>query len=292
MGFKTNGFRTGGQGQLNMNLFVDYHVHPGYSIDAQDATIQEYCQKALSIGLDEICFTPHMEVDPVRSHLDWFVRVDGSPRPMEDFQWLDFYFKDIENARNTFEPLGLKIKAGIEVGFDRGLEKRIELALDGYPFDFILGSVHCIEHQAISSSRESRKYFPGRDMYKVVKEYFLTISEAVRSGLFHCMGHLDLYCRYGINFYGQAIVNAHRGLVEPILAEMAKSGVGLEVNTSSIRRGLQQFHPNREILEQAVKAGITAFTVGSDAHKPEDLGFQTRKASDLLTELGARHLRY
>lgn len=292
MGFTPNGVRTGSQSQLNMKPFVDYHVHPGYSIDAQDATIQEYCRKALSIGLDAICFTPHLEVDPVRRHLDWFVRVNGTRQPMDEFQWLNRYFEDIENARDTFGPQGLTIKAGIEVGFDRGLEKRIEHVLDSYPFDFILGSVHCIEHQAISSWRESREYFPGRDMYQVVKEYFLTLSEAVGSELFHCMGHLDLYCRYGINYYGQAIMSAHRGLVEPILAKMAKRGIGLEVNTSSIRRGLHQFHPSREILEQAVKAGVTVFTVGSDAHKPEDLGFKTQEAINLLAELGAGHLGY
>jgi len=48
--------------------------------------------------------------------------------------------------------------------------------------------------------------------------------------------------------------------------------MGLEVNTSSRRRGLEEFHPTREMLTLAAQAGIKIFTVGSDAHSLDQLG--------------------
>jgi len=268
-----------------MSINLDYHIHPGYSIDAECVGISEYCRRALEIGLDEICFTPHLEVDPVRRHRDWFVRLGGERHPMDDPRWLEHYFREIEAARREFASTGLRIRAGLEVGFDRGLEKAVEKITGAYPFDFILGSVHCLEHQAISSWEESKNYFPSRTLAQVAAEYFQTVQEAVQSRLFDCIGHLDLYCRYGRRFFGPEIYTAHRGLVEPVLQQMSVLGTGLEVNTSSLRRGLDDFHPGREILILAREHGVRVFTVGSDAHCLADVGDHTAEARDLLHSL-------
>ncbi|OAT80275.1 histidinol-phosphatase [Desulfotomaculum copahuensis] len=268
-----------------MKKNLDYHVHPGFSIDAEPCSIDEYCRQALAAGVDEICFTPHLEVDPVRRHRDWFVRMNGERHPMNDLRWLNRYFAEIDRARYRYASTGPVIKAGLEVGFDRGLERTIENITTAFPFDFVLGSVHCLEHHAISSWEESRAYFPTRTLAQVTREYFTTLDEAVQSRLFDCIGHLDLYCRYGHRFFGPAVFSAYRGQVEPIFKQMALCGTGLEINTSSLRRGLQDFHPAREILILARDQGIRTFTVGSDAHRPADLGDHTVAALDLLHNL-------
>ena len=76
----------------------------------------------------------------------------------------------------------------------------------------------------------------------------------------------------------------HREMIEPILSRMAKQGMGLEINTSSYRRGLKEFHPTKEILRLAVQAGISVFTVGSDAHTLCELGDNIEAALLLLKE--------
>lgn len=265
---------------------LDYHVHPGYSIDAEDYSILAYCQQALILGLKEICFTPHLEVDPVRRQLDWFVRVKGKLHPMEDLSWLDCYFHDIEEARSQLNSRELKIKAGLEVGYERGCEEKIEKILKNYPFDFVLGSVHCLEHQSISSWQESRRYFSSHNAEEVCGKYFQVLKEAVQSNLFDCIGHLDLYRRHGETILGTTLKTAHKGMIEPIFREMAHRNMGLEVNTSSLRRGLAEFHPSRDILLQARECGIKIFTVGSDAHRLCELGAHTDEALLLLEEMG------
>jgi len=66
-------------------LRTDYHVHPDYSIDASPVKIREYCQKALELGLAEICFTTHIELDPVRREKDNFVNLNGEKVPVLNF---------------------------------------------------------------------------------------------------------------------------------------------------------------------------------------------------------------
>lgn len=274
----------------------DYHVHPGYSIDAEPFSIADYCRRAAETGLKEICFTPHLEVDPVRRHLDWFVRVNGAVCPMEDLNWLDFYFRDIEDARKAWSGRGLTIKAGLEAGFDLGLEKAIERVVLGYPFDFVLGSVHCLDHLAISSMRDSKLYFPGKEPARVVSEYFTVLEEAVKTGLFDCIGHLDLYRRYGCRFFGEEILKAHEKVAAPLFKKIAAKGMGLEINTSSLRRGHNDFHPTGAMTEMAIRSGVRIFTVGSDAHRLDELGCDVEAAMKKLSDLGMKpatyHLRH
>ncbi|MDK2820939.1 MAG: histidinol-phosphatase family [Clostridia bacterium] len=263
---------------------TDYHVHPDYSIDAFPVKIRDYCHRALELGLGEICFTTHLELDPVRREIDNFVFFKGKKHSVHDLTWLDGYFSEIARAREEFEAAGLKVKAGIEVGYDRGLEKDIEKIVEEYPFDFVMGAIHCLNHIAISSMKESPRYFSSRSLAEIRNDYFTTLKEAVKTGLFDCIAHVDLYRRYGIKHCGPGILTIHRGAIEPVFKEMARKGMGLEVNTSSRRRGLKEFHPSPEIISLAAEAGIKIFTVGSDAHSLDDLGDHIQDALALLED--------
>lgn len=261
---------------------TDYHVHPDYSIDALPIKMRDYCFRAVELGLREICFTTHFECDPVRRHIDNFVFLDGKKHPADDLTWLDSYFKEIEDARKEFGTDGLKVRAGIEIGYEPGQERKIEKVLRTYEFDFVLGAIHCLDHIAISSIQESPRYFRSHSISEMQKDYFNSLKLAVETGLFHCIAHVDLYRRYGIKYYGHEILTVHQGAIEPILKKMAQLNIGLEINTSSLRRGSKEFHPSKEIVSMAVEAGIKIFTVGSDAHSLEDLGGYIDKALAFL----------
>lgn len=264
---------------------TDYHVHPDYSIDASSATIKDYCYKALDLGLTEICFCTHVELNPERKDKENFVIVKGEKCSVYDFHWLDSYFEEIFRMQDELKDAGLKVKAGVEIGFCQGIENEIERMVNNYPFDYVLGAIHCLDHMSISSKKESPYYFRSRDAAQVRAEYFAVLMEAVKSGLFDCIAHIDLYRRYGNGYLGPEVHTIHRGAIEPVLAEMKNRGVGLEINTSSRRRGLKEFHPSKEILTMAVEAGIKVFTVGSDAHSLDELGEGIDEALALLDEL-------
>ncbi|MGI6317598.1 MAG: histidinol-phosphatase [Dethiobacteria bacterium] len=263
---------------------TDYHIHPNYSIDASPVSIKEYCYKAIELGLVDICFTTHLELDPVRKEIDNYAVLNGEKVSVYNYAWLDNYFYEITRAQKEFRADGLKVKAGIEIGYCRGTEKDIEKIIDNYPFDFVLGAIHCIDHIAISSKKESPQYFQSRSLSQVRADYFSILREMVESGLFDSIAHIDLYRRYGISQFGSKILTIHRGAIEPIFMEMARRGMGLEINTSSLRRGLKEFHPSREIVALAAKSGVKIFTIGSDAHSLEQLGEYIDEAHALLEE--------
>jgi histidinol-phosphatase (PHP family) len=67
---------------------------------------------------------------------------------------------------------------------------------------------------------------------------------------------------------------------------MLSKGVGFEVNTSSLRKGMQQPMPEERIIRALKDRGIEVAIVGSDAHTPRDVGKGIDKALDLLRSSG------
>ncbi len=43
-------------------LKINYHMHSQYSIDGE-MSIEEACEKAIELGLKEIAFTDHLDID-------------------------------------------------------------------------------------------------------------------------------------------------------------------------------------------------------------------------------------
>ncbi len=201
---------------------TDYHVHPDYSIDAAPVRIRDYCQKALELKLTEICFTTHIELDPVRREIDNFIIFNGERLSVFNPAWLDGYFREIARVQQEFRHANLKVKAGIEVGYCRGCERFVEKIVNEYPFDFVLGAIHCLDHITISSMKESPNYFRKKTLAELRKEYFATLAEMATTGLFDCIAHVDLYLRYGFGYYGPEVLTIHRGAIEPIFTEMAR----------------------------------------------------------------------
>jgi histidinol-phosphatase (PHP family) len=266
---------------VNPIYLIDYHIHPDYSIDAQPYSISEYCQRAIELGLKEIAFTPHYEFDITRKEIDWYVRVKGEVRCLSS-DWLESYFIDIDLAKQEFSSHGLVIRAGIEAGYDLGFEEFINKIIKQYPFDYVLGSVHCLDHIAISSKEESSSYFQGKSPKEVLKQYYSTLEEGVKTGLFDMIGHLDIYRRFGYQYFGQSLIDKHLDYAYPIFQEMAKRGIGLEINTSSIKQGFKQFYPGHDLLEAAALARVKNITLGSDAHCINELGRGVKDAWKLL----------
>ena len=120
----------------------------------------------------------------------------------------------------------------------------------------------------------------------MVRRYFEVVERAVRSGLFDVIGHLDIYRRHGLNFYGGQLLKTHQGLVEELLSEMGKREVGLEINTAGWRHGQNEPYPSLTLLKEALERGITVITLGSDAHRLGDLGYGIEKAACLAKAAG------
>jgi histidinol-phosphatase (PHP family) len=260
---------------------VDLHVHCDYSIDAE-GSVDEYARAALGSGLSHICFTTHCDLDPDRRHHDGRVKLNGEIVDVTS-DWLQSYVDEVTAAQRAYAGDGLTILCGLEIGYVPGIERMIEDVIASQVFDFVLGGIHTLSGIDIVSPREAGEYFKSRTPRQVCEEYFDYVEQAIASGLFDCIAHIDIYKRCGLDFYGDSLNVAHRGLIEKSLSGIGQNGMSLEINSGGLRKGLVWPYPSPDILKAAKDAGVTHLTVGSDCHRPEDIG----SGLDRCLELGA-----
>ena len=137
-----------------------------------------------------------------------------------------------------------------------------------YPFDFVIGSSHVVH----GIDPYYPHYYDGRSEDEAYLEYFESILENLHTNVdFDVYGHLDYVVRYG--GYENKVIDYEefRDILDAILAELIKKDKGIEINTSGIRYGLPNPHPNIDIIRRFKELGGKIITIGSDAHKVEDL---------------------
>lgn len=246
---------------------IDYHVHTAHSIDAE-GTVREYCKQAVKRGLKEICITNHCELDPLRN--DSFIRFDNQREPFTRDNLLRLQ-NEVLREKIFFKDSGLDVKFGIEVGYYDGIESRLQGITEGIDFDFVLGSIHCLDHICIDSSRECSLYFSHHTVSELLENYFRAVEHLISSRLFDAVGHLDVYKKYGLDFYGKKINSLQEDSLRRTFQLMEENDVALEINTAGLRR-IKEYYPSPSLLQYAQSEGVSRKTIGSDAHRVDDLG--------------------
>ncbi|HBR15870.1 MAG TPA: histidinol-phosphatase [Candidatus Omnitrophica bacterium] len=244
----------------------DYHMHTplcGHAIGDPS----EYAQQAIKLGFAEIGFSDHA---PLVSHED--------PTITMSVQQLPDYHKMCEEVRRNYKSqLGIKI--GIEADYIPGYEEKTRAILNGYPYDYVIGSVHYIRHWGFDNPEE-RQEWETRDVNAVYRLYFQLLRQSAQSGMYNIMAHVDLVKKFG-----------HRSSID-LSDEVRKTaevfrnqGVAIEINTSGLRKPVQEIYPSLWNLKIYREAGV-ALTFGSDAHRPEEVGKDFEKAVALASEAG------
>lgn len=260
----------------------DYHCHCNYSVDAE-GSIDEYCEAALRRGLAEICFTTHYDTSPAAGLSDCFIRISGENKPVNPDN-LEPYVADVRRAKQKFYPLGLAVKLGVEIGWWEGCAESVAKLKERYLFDHVLCGIHEVDNLCICS-RKFAEHFKDYTAEKLVRRYFQQTVQAARSGLFDAIAHLGYYVRFGRAQFGQAIETAHGPYLDELFNALKATGTALEINTSAIRHGFHEYYPSMAIVNEARKAGVAVPFLGSDAHKPEQVGLHFEAAAALVLDV-------
>lgn len=233
---------------------IDLHVHTHHSCDARDC-IEDYCKKAIDIGVECICFTEHVDYNPADSDY-------GHYQP-------GLFFDEINRARDKYSDK-LRLLSGVEFGEPHIYQKEFDACMK-MPFDFILGSVHWIGDMLPNEMVKNK--FP---LHKAFEKYWEEMYALVSYGGFDSVAHLDFPKRYfkASHWSGAQLTD--------IFSEMVKNNLALEINTSSLRKGLAETMPGQELLELYEKTGGTKVTYGSDAHSVSDLAAGYKQAHQLI----------
>ena len=261
-------------------MLADYHVHTGFSDDST-YPLRQVALDAVRLNLDELCFTEHVDygVKPEWNQPDGARFEDG--RPVTNCPYVP-YLTELDRVR---EELGdrITLRAGLELGVQTSTVKENHALVRtlGERLDFAICSIHQVGNLEFWNGDFQR----GRTQEEIHRAYYeelLAVVECFRD--YTVLGHLDLIRRY--DPAGDYPFENVRDVVAAILRRVIDDGKGIEVNTSGIRYGLGDFQPCREILELYRDLGGTVVTVGSDSHRPEQLGSYLRLAYRELEELG------
>jgi histidinol-phosphatase (PHP family) len=73
------------------------------------------------------------------------------------------------------------------------------------------------------------------------------------------------------------------------LSHLIEEGKGIEVNTGGFRSGLKEPNPCVDIIKRYQELGGEIITIGSDAHKPEDIASDFDKVCEILKDCGFKY---
>lgn len=253
-----------------MKYFADYHVHTNFSPDGQ-APMEQQIQEAIEHGLTELYFTDHVDYDNPYAISDIQI----------DYDYYTEYFNELqEKYRNQ-----IILKLGVEIGLQPHLYEQMEQLVDKYKFDFVIASTHLIDR--IDLGQKGWTFFENKTKHETYEKYLNTLLNNIKSfNSFNVCGHFDYVIRYGNYEDKKMYYDEHKGIIDEIFKTLINKGKGIEINTSGYRYGLNQTHPNFEILKRYTELGGQIITVGSDAHFAKHLCADFDKAYDMLRELG------
>jgi len=254
---------------------IDYHLHSDASHDGT-GSLEEYCVRASDAGFRELGFANHMDLHPCLSHAGTYDH--------------ERFLREVEQTSARYPDIVLRI--GVEVTYHRELEGEIYKALSGLKLDYVLGSVHIVGENCFSiTEREgAERYFQDKfSPPEAYGPYFDTVMALVKSGLFDALGHMDVIKKFASavsEFYESFDIREFYGPVRKILEGMMKRDMALEVNTSGLFHPVEEIYPSSFVLKLYRELGGERVIVGSDAHRPGELGRGLDEAVEMLRGLG------
>ncbi len=259
-------------------LTTSYHTHNRFCDGAGE--ISEYVEAALTAGLEALGISSH---SPLVFPDEAAMRADDLP----------VYRAEVERLREAHRG---RLRVHLSLEFDYIPEHHPALwgLVAPYAFDYLIGSVHFIGHDAAGvpwAYDLTRQGFErglrglyGGDIRRLVGAYYERIRGLVAWGRVAIVGHIDRVKRWNRdNQYFNEEDTWYRNEVEAALQACARAGLIIEINTTGWRDAVQSPYPSPWIVRRCLDLKIP-LVVTTDAHAPDRvIGFHA-EAEALLRE--------
>lgn len=240
---------------------IDLHNHTTRCNHAE-GTVDEYIQKAITLGIDVYGFSEHAPMD-------------FDPKYRLSFDEMEAYARDILTAKVTYKD-DIHILLGYEVDWLLGhMDDRVLHA----EVDYLIGSIHFIDKWGFDNP-EFIGGWKDKNVDDIWKAYFEATEAMAKSGKFDIVGHLDL-----IKVFKFMPKTDTRLLAKNALLAIKKSNMVLELNAAGLRKPVKESYPSKTLLEEAYALDIP-ITFSSDAHAVEQVGYGYEKILSLAKEVG------
>jgi histidinol-phosphatase (PHP family) len=261
-------------------VLTDYHVH--LRPDERENTAakfftasnaERYREQASERGIDELGVAEHV------------YRFHQALAVWDHPFWREHAIDDLDDYC-SFVREETDLKLGIEADFIPGREDRMANLLDAREWDYVVGSIHFVGDESLDTEEFSiwtKTASPDR----VWTRYFEMLAEAAQSGLFDILAHPDLVKVWGRD---RPIPDGDlRRFYYPAMEVIADCDVAVEVSTAGFRKPVAEIYPAPAFLEMVVDAG-KPIALSSDAHTPDLLGHEYKRAVKLLDSLGVKEI--
>lgn len=264
-------------------MIADYHMHTYYSDDSQ-YEMEKAVKKAIELGLNEICFTDHVDYGIKLEHED-YIRLNEEERKNRVAN-VDYtrYFEEIRQLQIKYKDR-ITIKQGMEFGIQTHTIPAFQTLFDRYDFDFIILSCHQVEDKEFWT----QDFQKGRSQQAYNERYYEEILNVIKVYKdYSVLGHLDLLKRYDLE--GEYPFEKTKDIITEILKIVIADKKGIEINTSSFYYGLKDLMPSKNILKLYHDLGGTILTIGSDSHKEDQVGAHIEEIQEELKKIGFKHI--
>jgi histidinol-phosphatase (PHP family) len=248
---------------------IDYHLHTLFCNHAVGG-MERYVQNAVNLGFREICFLDHLTIRKTEPGL--------SMTPEE----IPHYFYAVQILKKNYKKR-ISVKAGLEIDFNPNHADFCQKIVDTYAFDVIASSLHFPNGLDIVTRRSGWRYGEN-DTDAVYALYFEHLQKMLEYDYFDVICHIDL-----IKKFGRKPMRSFEIEYDNILEIIKDKGKTIEVNTSGYDHPARDIYPSLEVLKKCYKKGIS-ITLGSDAHRPANVGRHYERVLPLLLSAGYRQL--
>lgn len=249
----------------------DYHMHSCYSTDT-NVPMKAMIESGIQKGLKQITFTDHIDYEY------------NSPEIAFEFD-TDQYKRDIEQFREIYGNQ-IQINVGLEIGVQPHIVERCKTLVQAVQPDFIIASLHNIHKKDLYLG----EYYIGKTPEEALKASFVELEQIIdKFNDFSVIGHIDIVKRYNkeVLKLPKSVYLEH---ITPVLKKLIQMNKGIEVNTSGLRQGLDETLPSFEVLALYRQLGGEILTIGSDAHRPEDIGHSFKYVLNELKKIGFENI--
>lgn len=254
---------------------IDLHVHTWRCRHAV-GTVEEYVRAAARADVTTIAFTEHLPLAP-----ELAARIpDAAEYAMPEAEFAA-YVADVREGRVLGEQLGVEVLLGAEADLDRLSRASCAAPHDLSGFDVVLGSVHFIDDWAFDDPSKTARYDEWR-LEDLWERYFEDVIAAARAGVADVMAHADLVKKFTRCPDGGA-----DHLYREAAAAFSDAGVAVEVSSAGLRKPCRELYPGSDFLRELARKRVPV-TIGSDAHKPEEVGAGLDAAVQALRAAGYR----
>ncbi|MFW9876336.1 MAG: histidinol-phosphatase [Candidatus Thorarchaeota archaeon] len=270
---------------------MDCHSHNRRCGHAR-GEIEDYIKTAIDKNLFEIGISDHFPLGTILDDPQFDEIIKRASMKVMEFP---NYIKEIKSLKEKYKDK-IKVLISTEVNFatpGRALtrqKKVLEPFMDDY--DYLLAAIHDIKwHESpviIIDPREGSEALKKYGFEKINLEYINKLIKLVDTTFFDVIAHFDnqrILMRPSNLKYSE---NTWQKLLS--LLDMIKNrDMAIEVNTSGILKGIGSQFPSDEIIKEIIQRDIPLI-LGSDAHRPEYIGYMFEEFIEKAKKWGLSHL--